>query len=146
MEQMAWKTTIHRTHFRIVRETEAIGANVNAAASRELTNYNMEFMQAHLPAALELITDAVINPRLQYWEVRDTFEHLKKTLPENVKKNPMLMLNENLHAAAYQGGLGRPLVCPEHANLNFEVARQWFEEHYNAKRIVIAVGGMFDHQ
>lgn len=54
----------------------------------------MEFMQAHLPAALELITDAVINPRLQYWEVRDTFEHLKKTLPENVKKNPMLMLNE----------------------------------------------------
>lgn len=53
---------------------------------------------------------------------------------------------QNLHSAAYQGGLGRPLVCPEHANLNFEIARQWFEEHYNAKRIVVAVGGMFEHE
>lgn len=35
LEYMAFKGTKNRTHFRLVREVEAIGANVLASATRE---------------------------------------------------------------------------------------------------------------
>lgn len=58
------------------------------------TNYTIDFVQSHMPAAMELAIDSVINPRLQYWEVRDTYEDLMKELPDSLAKNPMLSLNE----------------------------------------------------
>ena len=39
---MAFKTTAHRTHLRLVREVEVIGGNVLASASREQMAYNID--------------------------------------------------------------------------------------------------------
>ena len=71
LEYVAFKTTLNRTHVRLVREVDAIGANVLASASREQMAYNIDTSKVTVPEALELLADAVINPKFSSWEVAE---------------------------------------------------------------------------
>jgi hypothetical protein len=71
LEYMAFKTTKHRTHMRLVREVEVIGGNVLASASREQMAYNIDTSKITVPEALEVLADAVLNPKFQSWEVAE---------------------------------------------------------------------------
>ena len=54
---------------------------------------------------------------------------------------------QGLHAVAYQGALGRPLVCPEDCvgGLNADMLASYVEQNFQANRIVFAGSGM-EHQ
>lgn len=54
---------------------------------------------------------------------------------------------QGLHTVAYQGALGRPLVCPEDCigGLNADVLASYVEQNFKANRIVFAGSGM-EHQ
>lgn len=52
LEYLAFKSTAHRTHLRLVREVEVIGANVLASASREQMAYNIDTTKARRGRAL----------------------------------------------------------------------------------------------
>jgi hypothetical protein len=47
-----------------------------------------------------------------------------------------------LHSAAYQGGLGRPLVAPREVlgNLGADAASYFYAQNFTAPRIVLAAG------
>lgn len=74
---MAFKTTRHRTHLRLVREVEVIGGNVLASASREQMAYNIDTSKVTVPEALEVLADAVLNPKFQSWEVAEQVRESK---------------------------------------------------------------------
>ena len=71
LEKMAFKSTSNRTHFRIVREVEAIGGHVSASASREQMAYTADGLKTFLPEMLELLADCVRNPVFHEWEVKE---------------------------------------------------------------------------
>lgn len=52
-----------------------------------------------------------------------------------------------MHAVAYNGALGRPLLCPEESllSLSDEVLHKFVQEHFTANRIVVAGSGI-EHQ
>ena len=54
---------------------------------------------------------------------------------------------QGLHAVAYEGALGRPLVCPEDCTggLNADMLASYVEQNFKANRIVFAGSGM-EHQ
>lgn len=71
LERMAFKSTNNRSHLRTVREIEAIGGNVIAAASREQMSYNYDALKTYLPQMVELLVDSVRNPVFLDWEVKE---------------------------------------------------------------------------
>lgn len=68
---MAFKSTVNRSHFRIVREVEAIGGNIGASASREQMGYTFDALKTYVPQMVELLVDCVRNPAFLDWEVNE---------------------------------------------------------------------------
>lgn len=143
---MAFKTTAHRTHLRLVREVEAIGGNVLASASREQMAYNIDTSKMTVQEALEILTDAVLNPKFNSWEVAEQVKKMEKDL-KNLADNPQTTLLEAAHTVAYHGGLGRPLIAPKEVlnGLNADVVSDFYATNYTAPRMVLAAAGV-DHQ
>lgn len=71
LERMAFKSTRNRSNLRVVREVEAIGGNVQAAASREQMVYTFDALKTYVPEMVELLIDCVRNPVFLDWEVNE---------------------------------------------------------------------------
>jgi len=71
LEKMAFKSTTNRSHFRVVREVEAVGGNVGATASREQMGYTFDALRTYVPQMIELLVDSVRNPAFLDWEVNE---------------------------------------------------------------------------
>merc|ERR1712164_218038 len=112
LERMAFKATMNRTNFRITKEAEVMSASLLAAASREQMSYTVDALKTHLPEAVELLCDSALNPKLANHEVANMAKDLKKEI-EDLKMNPQAMLMEAVHATAYDGGLGNPLLASQ---------------------------------
>uniref|UniRef100_A0A804R917 Peptidase M16 N-terminal domain-containing protein n=1 Tax=Zea mays TaxID=4577 RepID=A0A804R917_MAIZE len=70
---MAFKSTVNRTHLRLVREVEAIGGNVSASASREQMSYTYDALKSYTPEMVEVLIDNVRNPAFLDWEVKEQY-------------------------------------------------------------------------
>jgi processing peptidase subunit alpha len=145
LERMAFKSTTNRTHFRVVRELEAIGSNVQAGAHRELFCLAGDSLKTYLPEMVEILADTVRNPKFAPWEVAEQLKKVEDDIRAIVDKPENLLL-EALHEAGYQGALGRPLVAPETAvlRLNPETLHRFVEENWVAPRMVLSAVGA-DH-
>lgn len=71
LEKMAFKSTANRSHFRLVREMEAIGGHVASCATREQTCYSYDALKTYVPQMVELLIDSVRNPVFLDWEVKE---------------------------------------------------------------------------
>eukprot|EP00884_Botryococcus_braunii_P023435 jgi/Botrbrau1/9776/Bobra.85_1s0021.1 len=143
LEYMAFKSTLHRTHFRLVREVEAIGANVTASASREQMVYNIDCVKSLVPQALEIVCDAVLYPKFNPWEVEQQVNRLKEDV-KVMKANNQTALLEGLHEVAFTGALAKPLLAPESVIPGFsaEALTAFVAENYTAPRIALAAAGV----
>lgn len=143
LEYMAFKTTMNRSHFRLVREVEAMGGNVMASASREQIAYNIDVVKTNVPEALEVLADAVLNPRFTTWEVAEQMQKIEQDI-KSLKENPQTVLLEGLHSVAFTGALGRPLICPEGGihNLSADTLHEFVSTNFIAPKMVLAGAGV----
>ncbi|KAK9142004.1 hypothetical protein Syun_011404 [Stephania yunnanensis] len=146
LERMAFKTTLNRSHLRIVREVEAIGGNVMASASREQMGYTYDALKTYVPEMLEVLIDCVRNPAFLDWEVNEQLQKVKAEIAE-ANNNPQGLMMEAIHAAGYAGALANPLLAPESAisRLNSTILEEFVAENYTAPRMVLAASGV-DHE
>ncbi|KAF1872721.1 hypothetical protein Lal_00016558 [Lupinus albus] len=128
LERMAFKSTRNRSHFRVVREVEAIGGNVQASASREQMSYTFDALTTYVPEMVELLVDSVRNPAFLDWEVNEQLLKVKADIGE-ASKNPQDLLLEAIHSAGFSGALANPLLASE-------------SDNYTAHRIVLAASGV----
>ncbi|CAH8255351.1 unnamed protein product [Arabidopsis lyrata] len=143
LERMAFKSTLNRTHFRLVREIEAIGGNTSASASREQMSYTIDALKTYVPEMVEVLIDSVRNPAFLDWEVNEELRKMKVEVAE-LAKNPMGFLLEAIHSAGYSGALASPLYAPESAldKLNGELLEDFMTENFTAARMVLAASGV----
>ncbi|XP_073393465.1 mitochondrial-processing peptidase subunit alpha isoform X2 [Physcomitrium patens] len=145
LERMAFKSTSNRSHFRLVRDVEAIGGHVMANASREQMSCTADSIKTYMPHMVELLVDCVRNSMCYNSEVHDQLVRVKAETGEIVN-NPQRILLEALHSAGYAGALGQPLLAPEASlhKLNEEVLCNFVSQNYTAGRIALAASGC-DH-
>ncbi|KAF6133986.1 hypothetical protein GIB67_040750 [Kingdonia uniflora] len=143
LERMAFKTTLNRSHLRLVREVEAIGGNVTASASREQMGYTYDALKGYIPEMLEVLIDSVRNPVFFDWEVYEQIQKVKAEIAE-ISNNPQGLLLEAIHSAGFSGALANPLLAPESAlsGLNSTVLEEFVAENYTAPRMVLAASGV----
>ncbi|XP_010504362.1 PREDICTED: probable mitochondrial-processing peptidase subunit alpha-2, chloroplastic/mitochondrial isoform X2 [Camelina sativa] len=144
LERMAFKSTLNRSHFRLVREIEAMGGNTSASASREQMGYTIDALKTYVPEMVEVLIDSVRNPAFLDWEVNEELRKMKVEIGE-FEKNPMGFLLEAVHSAGYSGALANPLYAPESIALTGDVLEEFVSENYTAARMVLAASGV-DHE
>ncbi|KAL1220161.1 putative mitochondrial-processing peptidase subunit alpha-2, chloroplastic/mitochondrial [Cardamine amara subsp. amara] len=146
LERMAFKSTLNRTHFRLVREIEAMGGSTSASASREQMGYTIDALKTYVPEMVEVLIDSVRNPAFLDWEVNEELQKMKVEIGE-LANNPMGFLLEAVHSTGYSGALANPLYAPESAisGLTGDVLEEFVSENYTAPRMVLAASGV-DHE
>ncbi|KOM27410.1 hypothetical protein LR48_Vigan406s022000 [Vigna angularis] len=129
LERMAFKSTTNRSHFRIVREVEAIGGNIGASASREQMGYTFDALKTYVPQMVELLVDCLRKVKAELGELSN---------------NPQGLLLEAIHSAGYSGALAYPLLAPEAAlnRLDGPSLEEFVAENYTAPRMVLAAAGV----
>ena len=142
LERAAFRATKNRTTFRVTRECEVIGATLSASASREQFSYACDALKTHVPAAVELLLDCAINPRLHNHEVEEVVKAMQAEVKE-LHENPQALLMEATHATAYSGGLGNALVAPtgDLSHITGDALREFVSENFTAPRMVLAASG-----
>ncbi|GAB4842317.1 hypothetical protein Ancab_012287 [Ancistrocladus abbreviatus] len=147
LELMAFKSTFNRSHLRIIREVEAIGGNIIAAASREQMSYAFDALRTYVPQMVELLVDCVRNPVFLDWEVNEQLQKAKLEV-EELSNDPQGLLLEALHSAGYSGALANPLMAHEAAlnRLDGDILEEFVNENYTAPRMVLAASGVEHEQ
>src|SRR6516225_9950629 len=62
VEHMVFKGTKHRSAEDIARQVDSIGGNMDAFTAKECICFNMKLLDEHLPVALDVLSDLVLNP------------------------------------------------------------------------------------
>src|SRR5579885_295276 len=62
IEHMLFKGTSNRSAEEIARSVDSIGGNLDAFTAKELVCYNTKVLDEHLPFAVDILSDLVLNP------------------------------------------------------------------------------------
>jgi predicted Zn-dependent peptidase len=62
VEHMVFKGTRNRTALDIARQMDSIGGNMDAFTGKETICFNAKVLDEHLPVAMEVLSDIVLNP------------------------------------------------------------------------------------
>ncbi|KAL1563281.1 mitochondrial processing peptidase [Salvia divinorum] len=145
LERMAFKSTLNRSHLRIVREVEAIGGNITASGSREHISYTYDALKTYVPQMVELLIDSVRNPAFLDWEVSEQLRKVCDDISVS-SKDPHHLLMEAIHSTGYSGPYANALLASESGvhHLNSTVLEKFVTNNYTASRMVLAASGV-DH-
>lgn len=55
--------------------------------------YNIDVVKSNIPEALEVLSDAVLNPRFTTWEVAEAIQKIEQDI-KGLKENPQTVLLE----------------------------------------------------
>ena len=69
VEHMVFKGTTTRSAVDIARQIDSIGGNMDAFTSKEYICFNAKVLDEHLPIALDVVSDMVLNPIFDSQEI-----------------------------------------------------------------------------
>src|SRR6185312_12223931 len=93
IEHMVFKGTENRSAEDIARAVDSIGGGLDAFTSKELVSFNTKVLDEHLPIALDVLSDMVLNPLFR----EDDIEKEKGVILEEIKSEadqPEFVLHE----------------------------------------------------
>jgi len=110
IEHMLFKGTLSRDARELKQAIEGIGGHFNGFTSEELTCYLVKVPAKHTPIGLDIISDMVLHPKMEYQEI----EKERQVITEEIKMyrdQPSSYVFELLAEMMWPGhALGRPLT------------------------------------
>uniref|UniRef100_A0A8C9GSV6 Mitochondrial processing peptidase alpha subunit n=1 Tax=Piliocolobus tephrosceles TaxID=591936 RepID=A0A8C9GSV6_9PRIM len=147
VENMAFHSTAHLSHLRIIKSLEKIGASVMCNAFREHIVYTCECLQEHLPIVINLLIGNVLFPRFLSWEMKNNVNRLN-IMRQKLFENSEVYITELLHNTAwYNNTLGNKLyVCESNIeNYTADNIRNFMLKHFSPKNMTL-VGVNIAHE
>lgn len=146
IEHMMFKGTQKRSAFKISDDMDAIGAQVNAFTSKDVTCYYAKSTTGHAAEAFEILSDLFLNSTFP----ADEITREKGVIVEEINMNDDTPddLCLDLLARAYYGesGYGRNILGPRSNVQGFTDAdiKDYLNKHYTSENIVISMAGNID--
>ncbi len=147
VEHMLFKGTARRSAQDIAQEVDSLGGHLDAFTSKEYAGYYIKVLDEHLPKAIDVLSDLVLNPAFAPADI----EREKKVILEEIKMvedTPDDLVHELFTQSFWEGHpLGRPILgSPESVEaLTAEVLRAYFDATYTAGHLVIVAVGNVTH-
>jgi predicted Zn-dependent peptidase len=147
VEHMLFKGTGTRSAEDIAQAIDSIGGQLDAFTAKEYASYYIKVLDDHLPIAIDLLSDIVLNPAFPAEEI----QREKKVILEEfkmVEDTPDDLVHEVFTQHFWEGHpLGRPILGTRESVEAFtqDAIREYFASAYVASNIVIAAAGNIDH-
>src|SRR6188508_1690714 len=147
VEHMLFKGTGSRTAEDIAQAIDSIGGQLDAFTAKEYASYYIKVLDEHLPTAVDLLSDIVMNPN---FAVEDLDKEKKVILEEikMVEDTPDDLVHELFTQHFWEGhSLGRPILGSKETveALTREILLEYFRDAYVARNMIISAAGNLDH-
>jgi len=145
LEHMFFKGTARRSAKEIALEIDAVGGDLNAFTGREMTTFYAKVLDAHLPKAIDILSDNFLNSKFDPIEI----ERERQVVLEEIKMvedDPEDWVHDLHVTEVWKGNLlSRPILgTPETVSkITREKIIQFIERTYDPHEMVIAVAGRF---
>ncbi|MES1257594.1 MAG: pitrilysin family protein, partial [Acidobacteriota bacterium] len=139
IEHMLFKGTTTRSAEDIARSVDSLGGNLDAFTGKELVCYNTKVLDEHLPVAMDILSDLVLNPAFR----EDDIEKEKGVILEEIKMdadNPDYLVHETFTSNFWKDhALGRPILgTPQTVKkLNRETIDRYYREIYTPENLLV---------
>ncbi|MDE5942722.1 MAG: insulinase family protein [Clostridia bacterium] len=146
IEHMMFKGTKKRSAFKVSDDMDAIGAQVNAFTSKDVTCYYAKSTTGHAAEAFEILSDLFLNSTFPAGEMKREKGVIVEEINMNDDTPDDLCLD--LLARAYYGekGYGRNILGPRENVMGFTKAdvKEYLKKRYTTENIVISMAGNID--
>jgi predicted Zn-dependent peptidase len=147
LEHMVFKGTKNRTAEEIARQVDSIGGNMDAFTAKECICFNVKVLDEHVPTALDILTDLVLNPTFDTTDIARE----RGVIMEEIKMdedNPDYLVHEIFTQNFWKDHpLGKPILGTKETVKRFE--RQPVVEAYGHRfapgNIIVSAAGNLDH-
>lgn len=147
VEHMLFKGTHRRSARDLAQAIDSVGGQVDAFTSKEYVGYYIKVLDEHVPIAVDLLSDMLLNPALAPQDVvREqgvVLEEIKmvEDAPDDLVHE---MFAQNFWA---RHPLGRPILGTAETVSSFTPGRlrDYFRRTYVAPNLVVAAAGQLDH-
>lgn len=139
-------TTAGASTFAITKNTEWVGANLYAAATRDHLIYSLECNRDDAHTAIRFLNEAVFSPEYRFWELDDALPRLRREVAA-YQQNQGALLMEALHKASFRGGLANSLfISPDRiGKIKQAQCVDFVKSHVTGPRTVVSAVGV-DHE
>ncbi|MGP8251973.1 MAG: M16 family metallopeptidase [Terracidiphilus sp.] len=147
VEHMLFKGTRSRSAQHIAREMDSIGGNLDAFTGKETICFNVKSLAEHVPIALDVLTDLVLNPLFAPSDI----ERERGVILEEIKideDNPDVLVHELFTQSFWIGHpLGWPILGTTETVTRLD-QKQLFSYHgdrFHGGNMVFSAAGNLDH-
>jgi predicted Zn-dependent peptidase len=147
VEHMLFKGTRSRTAQHIAREMDSIGGNLDAFTGKETICFNVKSLAEHVPIALDVLTDLVLNPVFDLPDI----ERERGVILEEIKideDNPDVLVHELFTQAFWKDHpLGWPILGTSAtvAKLDQQSLLAYHGDRFHGGNMIFSAAGNLDH-
>src|SRR5579884_1288865 len=147
VEHMVFKGTKSRSAQLIAREVDAIGGNLDAFTGKETVCFNIKVLDEHVPVALDILSDLVLNPVF----ATDEISRERGVILEEIKMdedNPDYLVHEIFAQNFWKDHpLGKPILGTKETVRRFErdVLLNVYDQRFKAADLIVCAAGSLSH-
>ncbi|MBS1819561.1 MAG: insulinase family protein [Acidobacteria bacterium] len=148
VEHMLFKGTHNRSAEDIAQAIDSIGGQLDAFTAKEYAGYYIKVLDEHLPLALDILSDIVLNPAFDPEDV----EREKKVVIEEIKMvedTPDDLVHEIFTQGFWEDHpLGRPILGTRETVESFtsSLLHAYFRDTYAPRNLIISAVGNLQHE
>ncbi len=148
VEHMLFKGTATRSAEDIAQAIDSIGGQLDAFTAKEYASYYIKVLDEHLPLALDILSDIVLNPRFSPADI----EREKKVVVEEIKMvedTPDDLVHEIFTQGFWENHpLGRPILGTRETveSFNADLLRDYFSKAYTPRNLIVSAVGNLEHE
>ena len=146
-EHMVFKGTKTRTARDIARQVDSIGGNMDAFTSKETICFNIKVLDEHLPVAIDILSDLVLNPIFDPNDINRE----KGVILEEIKMdedNPDYLVHEIFTQNFWKDHpLGKPILGTKETVRSFEQEKLFgfYRQRFAPNNMIISAAGNLNH-
>ncbi len=147
VEHMVFKGTTSRSAEDIARQVDSIGGNMDAFTGKETICFNIKVLDEHLPIAVDVLSDMVLNPVFDVNEI--TRE--RGVILEEIKMdedNPDYLVHEIFTQNFFKDHpLGKPILGTKETVRRFEqpAVLDYYGSKFAPNNLIISAAGSINH-
>src|SRR3954447_21528703 len=148
LEHMAFKGTTRRSARQIAEEIEAVGGDLNAATSIEMTAYYARVLKADVPLALDVLSDILADPAFDPEELRREQNVIVQEIGA-AEDTPDDLIWDKLQETAFTGQpIGRSILGTPTTVRSFDRTRiaAYLTRNYRGPDMVVVAAGAVEHR
>ncbi len=148
VEHMVFKGTQTRSAEDIARQVDSIGGNMDAFTAKECICFNIKVLDEHIPIALEVLSDLVLNPVFKMEDIARE----RGVILEEIKMdedNPDYLVHEIFTQNFWKDHpLGKPILGTKETVKKFErePVLEFYSKRFTPSNIIICGAGHLKHE